>query len=65
MHVLVHGASFPYVGVKEHPLARLEGRGRYRMVSELNLQHGPKWAMKYQLAEAGFLLASKDQKFMT
>ena len=43
---------------------RFEGRGRYSVVSELWLQHAPEWAMKDQIAEAGFLLPSSDQKIV-
>ena len=52
-------------GVWQRPLHQLKGRRRYSVVSKLKLQHGPEWAMKDQLAEVGFLLPSRDQKFMT
>ena len=66
MLVHVHGAIFPEVFVFFVASSdRSEGWGHYSVVSELWLQHGPEWAMKGQIAEAGFLLPSSNQKIVT
>ena len=61
MPIHVHGAICSEVFVCLVVSSRWsKGRGRYSVVSEKRLQHGPEWAMKGQLAEASFLLSSRN-----